>query len=163
MQDDIVIRPMRDTDGPAVQAIVAPITREGCWWPIPPEFTEEESLRYWLKFGNVFVAEHRGVVVGTYYLKANQPGGGAHVANCGYATRLDHRGGGVGQAMCVHSLAEASGRGFRAMQFNSVLSSNDRAVAIYQRNGFEIVGRLPEAFMHPSLGLIKLYVMYRKL
>ena len=94
---------------------------------------------------------------------ANQSGGGAHVANCGYVTAPSATGRGVAQAMLEHSLVRARDRGFRSMQFNFVISSNDRAVKLWQRNGFEIVGTLPGAFLHPKLGYVDAYVMYRNL
>jgi ribosomal protein S18 acetylase RimI-like enzyme len=103
------------------------------------------------------------VVVGTYFLQANQRGGGAHVANCGYVTAADAGGRGVARAMCMHSLERAKWRGFIAMQFNFVVSSNKRAIELWQRLGFEIVGTLPGAFRHPRLGFVDAFVMYRTL
>src|SRR6266700_6512823 len=111
----------------------------------------------------VFVAEDNGHVVGTYCLQANQEGGGAHVANCGYITAVSATGRGVARAMCEHSLGRARGRRFRAMQFNFVISTNERAVRLWQSFGFEIVGRLPKAFLHPTLGYVDAYIMYRDL
>jgi ribosomal protein S18 acetylase RimI-like enzyme len=102
-------------------------------------------------------------VVGTYYLRANNRGGGAHVANCGYMTAPGATGRGVARAMCAHSLDEARRRGFAAMQFNFVIASNERAVRLWRSCGFEIVGTLPGAFDHPTRGFVDAYVMYRKL
>lgn len=102
-------------------------------------------------------------MLGTYYLRPNQQGGGAHVANCGYMTAEQATGRGVARAMCTHSLAHARARGFRAMQFNFVVESNVRAVALWQSFGFEIAGRLRQAFAHPRLGLVDALVMYRML
>ena len=109
------------------------------------------------------MAEQAGRILGTYYLQANQQGGGAHVANCGYATAVDATGRGIARAMCAHSLDRARARGFRAMQFNCVISTNERAVRLWQSHGFAIVGRLPGAFAHPELGLVDALVMYRML
>jgi ribosomal protein S18 acetylase RimI-like enzyme len=126
--------------------------------------TREDALAYWNSPGHeVFVAEEMGEILGTYYLRANQKGGGAHVANCGYMTAPWASGRGVARAMCQHSLEHARLRGFRAMQFNFVVSSNERAVRLWQSMGFEITGRLPAAFMHPSLGTVDALVMYRQL
>jgi ribosomal protein S18 acetylase RimI-like enzyme len=111
----------------------------------------------------VFLAEENGQVLGTYFLRANQQGGGSHVANCGYITAPWATGRGVARAMCAHSLEHARARGFRAMQFNFVVSTNQRAVALWQTFGFEIVGRLPRAFHHPALGFVDAFVMYRSL
>jgi ribosomal protein S18 acetylase RimI-like enzyme len=96
-------------------------------------------------------------------MRANQHGGGAHVANCGYMTAAAASGRGVARAMCTHSLAHARARGFRAMQFNFVVSSNERAIALWEGFGFDIVGRLAQAFEHPRLGLVDAVVMYRML
>src|SRR5262249_42968798 len=121
-------------------------------------------LAYWFSPGHdVFVAEHDEEIAGTYFLKANQRGGGSHVANCGYVVAPGSAKKGVGRAMCDHSLGEAKARGFRAMQFNFVVSSNDRAVRLWQSCGFDIVGRLPLAFNHPTLGPVDALVMHRPL
>jgi ribosomal protein S18 acetylase RimI-like enzyme len=96
-------------------------------------------------------------------MKANQPGQGSHVANCGYMVDRLASGQGVGEALCRHSLEEAKRLGFTAMQFNFVVSTNTRAVALWQRCGFAIVGTVPRAFRHPALGLIDAHIMYRSL
>jgi ribosomal protein S18 acetylase RimI-like enzyme len=111
----------------------------------------------------VHVAEAGGAIAGTYYLRANNQGGGAHVANCGYIVAPYATGRGIARAMCVRSLERAGALGFRAMQFNFVISSNECAVRLWQSCGFHIVGRLPDAFEHPRLGLVDALVMYRKL
>jgi ribosomal protein S18 acetylase RimI-like enzyme len=120
--------------------------------------------RTWSSPGHeVFVLEEGGEILGTYYLRANQKGGGAHVANGGYMTAPWASGRGVARAMCQHSLEHAKARGFRAMQFNFVVSSNERAVRLWLSMGFEIVGRLPGAFLHTTLGAVDALVMYRRL
>jgi ribosomal protein S18 acetylase RimI-like enzyme len=111
----------------------------------------------------VFVAEDGGQIVGTYYLRANNRGGGSHVANCGYIVAANASRHGVARAMYVHSLERARGRDFTAMQFNFVISSNERAVRLWQDCGFAIVGTLPGAFAHPTRGIVDAYVMYRSL
>jgi len=124
--------------------------------------SREAALAFWFASGHeVFVAEEDGGLVGTYFLRANQAGGGSHVANCGYVTAAHAAGKGVARAMCGHSLEQAKSRGFRAMQFNFVVSSNERAVRLWKSFGFEIIGRLPEAFRHPSGNYADAYVMYR--
>jgi ribosomal protein S18 acetylase RimI-like enzyme len=110
-----------------------------------------------------FVAEEDGEIVGTYYIRANQAGGGRHICNCGYMTSAAATGRGVARAMCGHSLDYARERGFRGMQFNFVVDTNTRAVALWQSLGFEIVGRLPKAFHHPKLGFVDALVMFRPL
>jgi ribosomal protein S18 acetylase RimI-like enzyme len=138
--------------------------RAGGTYALPIDLSREAALAYWLAEGNqVFVAMEEDLVLGTYYLRANQRGGGSHVANCGYVTASTARGRGIANSMCVHSLDIARRQGFTAMQFNFVVSSNEGAVRLWRRNGFEIVGRLPRAFRHPTLGYTDAYVMYRAL
>ncbi len=124
----------------------------------------EQALAYWFApEQTVFVAEQDGEVIGTYYLRANQKGGGSHVANCGYMTAAGAMGRGVATSMCEHSLEYARSRGFLAMQFNIVVGSNRPAVHLWEKLGFATVGRLPNAFQHPRLGYVDALVMYRTL
>lgn len=158
------IRPATDADRPAVLGIVAPVLAAGETYAIARDLDDAGMLAYWFApTHEVFVAEDDGAVLGTYYLMANQAGGGAHVANCGYMTAPGAQGKGIARAMCEHSLARARERGFRAMQFNHVVSTNSRAVALWQKLGFTIVGTLPLAFNHPVHGYVDSYVMFRAL
>jgi ribosomal protein S18 acetylase RimI-like enzyme len=160
----MVIRGKSPSDSDAIWKILEPVIRGGDTYTLPQDMNREEALAYWNSAGHeVFVVEENGEILGTYYLRANQKGGGAHVANCGYMTAPWASGRGVARAMCQHSLERAKARGFRAMQFNFVVSSNERAVKLWQSMGFEIVGRLPVAFMHPTLGPVDALVMYRHL
>ena len=160
----MLIRAAALQDRDAIWAIIEPIVRAGETYTLPREIDKEAALAYWQSPEHeVFVAEEQGQVVGTYFLKANQKGGGAHVANCGYMTAPSATGKGVARAMCAHSLDRARERGFSAMQFNFVVSTNDRAVRLWQSFGFEIVGRLPGAFLHPTQGYVDALVMYRAL
>ena len=161
---DLTIRPATPEDEDAIWRILEPTFREGATYPIPRDISREDALAYWFAPGNsVFVAEAEGSVLGTYYLRANNRGGGAHVANCGYMTARDAFGQGVARAMCLHSLDEARHRGFTAMQFNFVIASNTRAVKLWRSCGFGIVGTLPGAFLHPMLGAVDAHVMFREL
>ena len=158
------IRPATDADRAAVLSIVAPVLSAGETYAIARDLDAGAVEAYW--FGpthEVFLAEENGNILGSYYLMANQQGGGAHVANCGYMTAPAAQGKGVARAMCEHSLIRAKERGFRAMQFNHVVSTNTRAVALWQRLGFDIVGTLPKAFNHPIHGYVDSYVMFRAL
>ncbi len=158
------IRAAGDGDWGAVWGILEPVIRAGETYALPRDFSEGEALGYWFAAGNeVFVAELDGVVVGTFVLRANQLGGGGHVANCGYMVAQDAGGRGVARAMCAFSLERARVLGFRAMQFNFVVSSNERAVRLWADFGFAVVGRLPGAFRHPVLGFVDAMVMYRDL
>jgi ribosomal protein S18 acetylase RimI-like enzyme len=162
--DVMCIRSATRRDDDAIWQIVEPVLRAGETYTLPAEMSREDALAYWFSpRHDVFVAEKDGLVLGTYYLRANQKGGGAHVANCGYMTAQHATGRGVARAMCVHSLDVAHQRGFRAMQFNFVVSTNERAVRLWASLGFETVGRLSGAFLHPELGYVDALVMYRAL
>jgi ribosomal protein S18 acetylase RimI-like enzyme len=158
------IRPAQLADRDAVWSILEPVIRAGDTYTLPQDLSREAALAYWFSGEHeVFVAEDGDMVLGTYYLRPNQGGGGSHVANCGYMTAAKAAGRGVGSAMCLHSMEQARLRSFMAMQFNFVVSSNERAVRLWARNGFRIVGCLPKAFLHPERGYIDAYVMYREL
>ena len=160
----MLIRNALLTDEDAIWAILEPVIRAGETYPLLRDLGRESALAYWFSLEHeVFVAEDSGAVIGTYFLKANQKGGGAHVANCGYMTAPDATGRGVARAMCTHSLGRARERGFRAMQFNFVVSTNERAIRLWRSCGFEIVGRLPQVFEHPTRGFVDAFVMYRQL
>jgi len=160
----ITVRSANTADTNAIWAILEPVIRAGETYTLPRNLDREQALVYWLSSENaVFVAEEDGTITGTYFLRANQKGGGAHVANCGYMTAEWASGRGVAKAMCAHSLDHAKALGFRAMQFNFVVSSNERAVSLWRKFGFNIAGRLPEAFLHPELGYVDALVMYRVL
>jgi ribosomal protein S18 acetylase RimI-like enzyme len=158
------VRPAVPPDDDAIWQILEPAIRAGETYALERDLDRTAALAYWRAPGNeVFVAEDGGRIVGTYLLRANQHGGGALVCNGGYVTAPDAQGKGVAHVMCLHSLEHARARGFRAMQFNFVVSTNTRAVALWERCGFEVVGRLPKAFAHPTLGEVDALVMHRTL
>jgi ribosomal protein S18 acetylase RimI-like enzyme len=145
--------------------ILEPVLRAGETYPQPRDISREDALAYWWQPAHsIFLAEDdQGRILGSYYLKANTGGPGAHVANCGYMTAAAAQGRGIGRMLCEHSLDEARARGFKAMQFNLVISTNDRAMHLWQSCGFQIVGRLPGAFAHPAQGFVDALVMFRTL
>jgi ribosomal protein S18 acetylase RimI-like enzyme len=161
---EISIRAAAKTDA-AIWAILEPVIRAGETYPLPREMSETDALGFWMAKGHEpFVAEDpHGRMLGTYFLRGNQLGAGGHVANCGYVTATGAEGRGVARKMCAHSLEHAKARGFRSMQFNFVVSTNERAVRLWENCGFRIVGRLPGAFEHPKLGFVDALVMYRDL
>jgi ribosomal protein S18 acetylase RimI-like enzyme len=160
----VTIRAAGIEDSDAIWRILEPVLRAGETYTLPRDISREDALAYWFAPAHEpYVAVDGDDVPGTYFLRANQQGGGAHVANCGYMTHPSAQGRGVARAMLEHSLARARERGFRAMQFNFVVSTNERAVQTWHAHGFEIVGRLPGAFRHPQLGYVDALVMYRAL
>jgi ribosomal protein S18 acetylase RimI-like enzyme len=160
----MLIRAAGPGDDNALWGILEPMIRDGDTYALPRDLGRADALAYWRAPENaVFVAEDDGHIVGTYYLRANQRGGGDHVANCGYVTARGSTGKGVARAMCQHSLEHAKARGFTAMQFNFVVATNERAVRLWRSLGFETAGRMPGAFRHPTLGPVDALVMYRAL
>jgi L-amino acid N-acyltransferase YncA len=157
------IRPAQMDDAPSIWRILCPTIRAGETYALDRDMTEADALAYWLgKDRETFVAEEDGEIVGTYFIRANQAGGGKHICNSGYMTSGTATGRGVARAMCQHSLDYARQRGYRGMQFNFVVSTNTRAVALWEALGFETVGRLPDAFHHPTLGYVDALVMFRR-
>jgi ribosomal protein S18 acetylase RimI-like enzyme len=162
----VAVREARPEDAEAIWQILRPVIAAGETYALPRDLSRDAALAYWFAEANeVFVAEDEsdveGEVLGTYILRPNQQGGGSHVANCGYMTAPKSFGKGIARAMCADSLDRAHARGFRAMQFNFVVSSNERAVRLWRSFGFAIVARLPEAFLHPALGYVDAFVMHR--
>jgi L-amino acid N-acyltransferase YncA len=160
----MLIRPAKAEDRSAIWAILEPVIRAGETYTLDRNMSEADALDYWLGADKeTFVADDGGSIIGTYYIRANQAGGGNHVCNCGYMTAREAAGQGVARIMHQHSLAHARQVGFRAMQFNFVVSSNERAVRLWQSLDFQVVGRLPGAFNHPDLGYVDALVMFRDL
>ncbi len=157
------LRLFQPSDWPSVWEILEPVFRAGETYPYSPSITEEEARVAWIDVPDAtFVAlGDDGKMLGTYYLKPNNSELGAHVANCGYVVGESARGKGVASTMCKHSQTEAVARGFKAMQYNLVVSTNERAVNLWQHRGFEIIGTLPKAFRHTKHGYVDAYVMYK--
>jgi ribosomal protein S18 acetylase RimI-like enzyme len=130
-----------------------------------PASSEADIHRAWIEVpvASYVACAPSGEILGTYYLKPNQPGLGSHVCNCGYVVAPAAQGRGIATAMCEHSQVEAAGMGFRAMQFNLVVATNESAVRLWKKLGFAIAGTLPQAFRHARLGYVDAYVMYKQL
>lgn len=162
--ESLQIRRARKTDRQPVWQIFRAVVAKGDTYVFDPKISRTKALRYWFGAGmRCYVAVFNQKVVGTYVLKANQPGLGAHVANAGFMVAPSVQGRGIGRSMAEHCLREAERLGFRAMQFNFVVSTNKTAVRLWKDLGFRIVGRLPGAFCHAEHGFVDVYVMYRQL
>ena len=155
------IRRATAVDSGPIWDIFHSVVVRGDTYAFDPGIGRKEGLEYWLHPSNCcYVAERERKIVGTYILRANQPSLGAHVANAGFMVSPGARGLGVGRGMGEHSLSEARRLGFRAMQFNFVVSTNEPAVRLWQQLGFKIVGTLPGAFRHLEKGYVDAYVMF---
>ena len=151
-------------DSEAIWGIFHEVVSPGDTYAYAPDTSRSEALRHWIEEPqSTDVAEGEGGVVGTYCLKPNQPGLGSHVCNAAYMVTSRARGQGVGRAMCEHSMAEARRLGYRAMQNNLVVATNEGAIRLWERMGFTITGRSPEAFLHAQHGFVDAVVMYRRL
>jgi ribosomal protein S18 acetylase RimI-like enzyme len=160
----IQIRKVIDSDKPAVWRIIEGVIAGGDTYVFPPGTSEQEMIDYWFAPDkHTYIAEDESGVVGTFWIKANQPGLGSHIANAAYMVSSDAMGKGIGRRMAEFSLDEARRLGFTAMQFNFVVKSNTSAVALWQRMGFEVIGEIPDAFDHAVHGMTNAYIMYRKL
>jgi L-amino acid N-acyltransferase YncA len=181
------IRLATEADRGAIWKIFHEVVAAGDTYALNPNMSREHALAYWFAPGTyTYVAEPRGLsvgeggnfsgtatpsvaadanpgIAGTYILRPNQCGGGSHVANAGFMVSASARGQGIGRAMAEHSLREARRLGFRSMQFNFVVSTNESALRLWKELGFKIVGTLPGAFRHPEKGYVDVYVMYRSL
>ena len=160
----LTIRPATETDHGIIWKIFHEVVATGDTYAFDPKISRDDALAYWFRADtHTYVAEKDREIVGTYVLRPNQPGGGAHVANAAFLVAANARGQGIGRAMGEHSLSEARRLGFRAMQFNFVVSTNESALRLWQRLKFKIVGTLPGAFRHPTKGYVDVYVMFRSL
>jgi ribosomal protein S18 acetylase RimI-like enzyme len=161
----LAIRRAEATDAEAILGLILPVFRAGDTYAIDPAIREADALAYWCAPEKIvhLAVDGTGRALGTYYLRANAGGGGAHVCNCGYITAGDARGQGVARAMLDHSLDEARRQGYRAMQYNFVVETNRRAVETWTRAGFRTVGRLPGAFRPPGGAIVDALVMWKDL
>lgn len=158
------IRRATEADWPALWSIIEPIIREGETFALPGDGDQTVARAYFASPEKVnFVVEDEGVILGASYVRANQQGGGSHIANCGYMTSPAARGRGVARALCAHSIDYCRDQGFKGIQFNFVVSTNEPAVHLWQSFGFDILTRLPKAFDHPRHGLVDALLMFKAL
>ena len=161
----IKIHPFEESDWAATWQVIEPVFRAGETYPFSHDITEKEAHEAWVEMPTAtFVAKDESSdVLGTYSIKPNQPTLGAHVCNCGYVVAEKARGRGIASEMCKHSQQEALSLGFRAMQYNLVVSTNEGALRLWKKHGFEVIGALPKAFHHQKLGFVDAFVMYKLL
>ena len=161
----IKIRIYKENDWPAVWGIIKPVFRAGETYAFPRDISEEEARNAWVSLPKAtYVAENQeGAILGTYYIKPNQPGLGDHICNCGYIVAESARGQGIASKMCEQSQREAIVQGFQAMQFNLVVSTNEGAVRLWKSLGFDVIGTIPKAFRHPQHGYVDAFIMYKHL
>jgi len=160
----IEIRKAVAADAGKIWDIIKQVIATGDTYVFDPASSKETMLGFWYgQDKHTYVALLNGEVVGTFFIKDNQPDLGSHVANAGYMTSPQASGQGIGKKMGEFSLEEARRIGYKAMQFNIVVKSNTRAVQLWQKLGFSIIGEIPDAFNHKRDGLTNAYIMHRKL
>jgi len=160
----VEIRKALEPDKSAVWQIIKAVIAGGDTYIFDPDTPEEEMMAYWFSLEKyVYVADDDGEILGTYWIKANQPGLGSHVGNGAYMVSPNAKGKGIGRKMAEHSIEEARRLGFKSIQFNFVVKSNEIAVKLWKSVGFEVIGEIPDAFNHIENGMTNAYIMYRKL
>ncbi|MEK7432925.1 MAG: GNAT family N-acetyltransferase [Cyanobacteriota bacterium] len=160
----MIIRKFKDSDLDSVWEIFQKVIKTGDTYVFYPDTPKKDLNKHWLApYMNTYVVEENGEILGTYIIKPNQIDLGSHIANASYMVNLDKQGRGIGKLMCEHSLNEAKNNGYKAMQFNIVVSTNDSAVNLWKKFGFNIIGTIPDAFNHLTLGYVDAYIMYKKL
>jgi GNAT superfamily N-acetyltransferase len=160
----VQLREFGEGDWPQVWAIIGEVVRAGETFPFDPAMTEEQARAVWIEAppGLTAVAVEGDRVLGTAKMGPNRPGPGAHVSTASFMVAAEARGRGVGAALCRYALDWALAQGYAGMQFNAVAESNATAVRLYRRHGFEILGTVPRAFAHPTLGRVGLHLMYQE-
>lgn len=163
MSLSLSIRLATEEDRESVWEVLCPIIRAGGTYVFDPTSSRGEMLDYWINEDKItYVAEHKGIILGTFYLKANQPDLGNHICNAGFMVAESASGKGIGRTLGKFALLEAKRLGFEAMQFNFVIKTNEKAVILWKSLGFEVIGEIPEAYRHPHLGLVPALIMYQK-
>nr|NQU92779.1 GNAT family N-acetyltransferase [Bacteroidota bacterium] len=164
MKKQIIIRHATTNDHGQIWKIIKQVIASGDTYVFAPDSSKDKMINHWCSDAkHTYVAESDGEIVGTFFIKENFPDQGSHVANASYMTLPSAFGKGIGRMMGEFSLKEARQLGFKAMQFNIVVKSNERAIRLWKNLGFEIVGELPEAFNQRDKGLVDAYVMWRRL
>jgi ribosomal protein S18 acetylase RimI-like enzyme len=158
----MTIRAAGTDDLDSVWQVFEQVIKAGDTFAFDPDTPKEELSNLWFApTMKTFVVDDGGKIIGSYFIKANQPGLGSHIANCGYIVHPDARGKGIGHQLCEHSIIKAKELGYQGMQFNLVVSTNTRAVKLWERSGFQIIGTIPKGFAHRQQGFVDAYIMFR--
>lgn len=159
------IRKYQQTDWVSLWPIIEQTFRAGESYAFATNISEQQAKKVWIDVPQeTYVAlDEHNKILGTYYIKPNQPDLGAHVCNCGYIVAEDARGQGVATKLCLHSQQIAVDMGFRAMQYNLVVATNSAAIHLWKKLGFQVVGTLSKAFNSKSAGYVDALVMYKEL
>jgi len=160
----MTIREADSNDVNGIWEIFEVVVTAGDTFAFDPGTSKEEMIKLWFAPAmRTYVAEEKGQIIGSYFIKPNQPGLGRHIANCGYIVHPEVRGKGIGALMCAHSLVKAKEMGYKGMQYNLVVSTNTKAVELWERSGFKIIGTIPRGFNHKKLGYVDAYIMFREI
>ena len=162
----MLIRDATTEDWAAVWPFLRTTMAAGETYTVPRDITEASARTMWMPEppSATFVAvDDDATVLGSAKANRNHQGPGSHIASASFLVDPAHNGRGVGRALGEHVLAWAATQGFRAMQFNAVVETNTRAVALWTSLGFQIIGTLPEGFAHPEHGYVGLHIMHRRL
>lgn len=160
----MVIKKALLNDFKDIWPIFKSVISTGDTYVFPPDMSFEDAQTYWMSPNHyIYLVTYNDQVAGTYILKANHIGLGSHVSNASFMVHPDFQGKGIGKLMADHCLKEAKRLGFKAMQFNIVISTNEPAITLWKKLGFQIIGTTPQAFQHQSKGLVDTYIMYKKI
>ncbi len=163
--DCLTIREAKPTDYDSIWPIFKAVVSTGTSYVYSPNTTKEGAFEIWMQRPKktLVCLNMDETIVGTYYIKENRPDLGSHICRCGFMVSPDARRQGIGEAMCKHSLELAKSMGFRGMQLSYVVATNTPSVQLWEKMGFQKVGRVPNAFQHQNLGDVDVWIMYKSL
>lgn len=155
----------KEKDYDKIWNIFSKVISTGDTYVFDPNTPKESLEKHWFAdYMDTFVAvNENGEIPGTYIIKPNQIDLGNHIANCSYMVSPDSQGKGIGKLLCEHSVDFAKEKGYLGIQFNIVVNTNEGAVNLWKKFGFEIIGVTPKGFRHKELGIIDTYIMFKDL
>jgi len=164
MEQNLITRPSQSKDEDGIWEIIKEVISSGDTYVFSPNSSKEKMLTYWFADHiHTYTVIRSDQIVGTFIIKDNHPDLGSHIANASYMISPKHQGMGLGRQMAENSLIIAKELGYRAMQFNIVVKSNERALKLWDKMGFKVVGEVPEAFKHPKKGYANALILWKKL